>query len=641
MDFRSIFFRQFILVCFSALLLPTKGQEVDSLERALSTAINPIQRIDILNTLSRNLIYVNTTNSLHYANEALDLARKHDYPTGVAYAYRNISSLYSYQGLLHLSMDYIERSRDIFQELGDSVGIANVYISLGHTFRRLNDREQEIKYNKKAYDLFQKLEDNSRKGIAALNLGETYFYLGEYTKSRQHIIEALDLVDKSNLSAQSACYKVLGWLDMQALDYPTAELNFLQVLDISKRLGENSQKVATVESLISLASLYKKLGKTNLQVEYLKRAAEFSAQYNLSSDVQLIFTELISYFAENNQPQEVKRYVEEFKAVNENINKGQLADRAELTSRMLQLHDLEKSNQMLEHANMIQKERLKQRGLILGILLLFSISLIWFLFRLSRANRKIELVNDQLKIQKETIEAQHHHLEVLNETKNKFFSIIAHDLRSPIITLQSYIALLIEHVDALSKDEIKKMGGQVQISVDNTLKMMDNLLTWARMQMNEIETKPELFSIDDVIQSTCAVFRDMAEKKSISLTLNSHPTNSVYGDKNQITFVIRNLINNAIKFTKPEGSVTITQQISNGETMFEITDSGIGMPAEVVANIMSGTNKHTVKGTMGEKGTGLGLNLSTEFIAANHGRLTIESSEGIGTSIRVYLPSEG
>lgn len=246
----------------------------------------------------------------------------------------------------------------------------------------------------------------------------------------------------------------------------------------------------------------------------------------------------------------------------------------------------------------------------------------------------------KLKTQTEIIESQNHALEILNATKDKFFSIVAHDLRSPLSSLKGFSTLLIEHYDSLSKEEIIEMSRELNNSVDNTIKMADNLITWASVQMNKIEYKPQLIQIKELIANIFEVYKEVGKSKGINVTCAIDDSLIILGDKNQIEFIIRNLVNNAVKFTDTDGFVNITaKSLPNKNVEISVSDSGLGISEEMISNLFSLRKSQGQNGTAGEKGTGLGLMLSYEFIKLNGGEISVDSILGTGTTFKTKFRS--
>lgn len=613
----------------------TTGQDIDSLERKLdSKKLTTSDSIETLNLISRGLTFINPVKALDYANKALELSTATNNSLGEAYAYRNLSSIYSYNESYFISMEYLQRALDIFTLTKDSVGIGNCYISLGHTYRRLQNRKEEVNYHLKSYGIFKRRDDKERIGVTSHNLGESYFNIGDLVKSRELTLYAIKINDSlNNESVLSSCYKVMGLIELTENNLGMAEKYFKRVLEIGIQLGANSQKVATAESMIQLATVYKKKGDKRYQYKFLLLASEFSNENNLPTYLQKSYQELILYSSANNDQDAVKNFTNSYITISDSLNQKQLRDRYSLTKSIVQVHELSKSKNDLEKANLLQSQKIQSRNTLIIVIAISSIILLWLLLKFVWLNKK-------LKDQNVIIENQNKELEILNNTKDKFFSIVAHDLKSPLNSLKAFSSLLIDHFDSLSKVEILTMSRQLRESVDNTIKMADNLITWARIQMNDYQYNVETISVKDIVSNVCDVYKDVALKKGINVSCSVEDSLTITGDKNQIEFVIRNLVNNAIKFTDKNGFVSLTaKSLPEGQVQISVADSGVGISDEFKIKLFSIGKKQSTNGTAGEKGTGLGLMLSYEFVKLNGGQIDIESSLGKGTTFHTRFKS--
>jgi signal transduction histidine kinase len=614
----------FTLILFNQ----TIGQDIDSLGKKLSSKqLTTSERIETLNLISRNLTYIDPLKALDYANKALELSTTTNNSLGAAYAYRNFASIYSYSENYFISMEYLQRALSFFTLNNDSVGIANCYISLGHTYRRLQNREEEVAYHLKSYKIFKRLNNKERIGVTAHNLGESYFNSGDLTNSRQLTLYAIKLNDSlNNKSVISSCYKVMGLIELAENNLVLAESYFKKVIDLTTELGKNSQKVATAESMIQLATVYNRMGDLNKQFKLLVMALEFSNENNLSSYLQKAYQELILYSSAKNDLAAVKKLIHSYITISDSLKQRQLRDRYSLTKSIVQVHELSKSKTELEKTNLLQSQEIQNRNTLIIVITISSIVLLWLLFKFVWLSKK-------LKNQNSIIESQKNTLDILNKTKDKFFSIVAHDLKSPLNSLKSFSSLLIDHFDNLSKDEILTMSKQLRGSVDNTVKMADNLIAWARIQMKDYQFNEETIKVKDIASNILDVYQEIALKKGINLSCSAEESLTLVGDKNQIEFIIRNLVNNAIKFTHKNGFVRLTAQaLPGGHVQISISDNGIGISDELKRKLFSINNKQSTKGTAGEEGTGLGLMLCYEFTKINGGEIDIESSLGQGTT---------
>lgn len=252
--------------------------------------------------------------------------------------------------------------------------------------------------------------------------------------------------------------------------------------------------------------------------------------------------------------------------------------------------------------------------------------------------RKMNEIEEEIARKNIEIEKQKKELIELNATKDKFFSIIAHDLRSPLGTIISFFEFLNSNMDDLDKSEIIDLVHSIYKSTDRLLKLLDNLLQWSRVQTGQLECKPEVFDVKGIVHANIDLLRMNAEKKEIVLYSEIRDRIMVFADQNMINTVIRNLINNALKFTHPGGSVWITAKKINGKAEIAVHDTGVGIPKETLNKLFRIDLKHTTIGTDEEKGTGLGLNLCKEFVESNNGKIQVESTPGKGTVVKFNLP---
>ena len=227
-------------------------------------------------------------------------------------------------------------------------------------------------------------------------------------------------------------------------------------------------------------------------------------------------------------------------------------------------------------------------------------------------------------------------LKTLNATKDRLFSIIGHDLRSPIASLKG-ILLLIDN-QQLSREEFDELLQHLQRNVDNVHGMLENLLQWSMSQMKEMKPSLKAFEINDVIEQTIELFKDVAKQKKIDLQTDINENMIVFADENHIRVVVRNLLNNALKFTPENGRVLIKGKVKNNFFELKITDTGIGINTEEMQVIFS--SPKLKQGTTGEKGTGLGLILCRDLIKQNSGKISVKSEILKGTTFEILIPQK-
>ncbi len=227
-------------------------------------------------------------------------------------------------------------------------------------------------------------------------------------------------------------------------------------------------------------------------------------------------------------------------------------------------------------------------------------------------------------------------LEESNATKNKLFSILAHDLRSPLSSIQNFLEVLSEY--KLEEEERQTMQKGLLTETQNTLQMLSNLLAWSKEQMDGVTVKLREVKLEETLRTTLQLQATAASEKLIVLKQNLATDQCVMADPDMLQLVIRNLVNNAIKFTQPGGRIEVSAENNEGRCTIRVSDNGIGIPVDQQSKIFTPQGKSTY-GTRNEKGVGLGLVLCKEFIELQHGTIGFQSTYGKGTVFSVILPS--
>ena len=230
------------------------------------------------------------------------------------------------------------------------------------------------------------------------------------------------------------------------------------------------------------------------------------------------------------------------------------------------------------------------------------------------------------------------HLRELNTTKNKFFSLLGHDLRSPFNSIIGFSEILYNETEAFSKAEIKKIAEGIYNTSRETYNLLNNLLEWSGTQTGRIKFEPVKTGIYDIVISTVDLLNDTAKKKDISVSVDIPEHLQVFADRNMTTTVVRNLLSNAIKFTHKKGSIKIGAQDTGKSVEIFIADTGVGIKPEDIKKLFRIDASFSKPGTAKEKGTGLGLIICKEFIAINNGDIRVESEIGKGSRFIVRLP---
>ncbi len=236
------------------------------------------------------------------------------------------------------------------------------------------------------------------------------------------------------------------------------------------------------------------------------------------------------------------------------------------------------------------------------------------------------------------LEEKNEQLEEALIVKDKFFNIIAHDLKSPFNSLLGFSQLLVDQINEKDYDGIEQYANIMRQSSQNAMNLLTNLLEWSRTQIGRLEFIPEYFELVAFIEETTPVFDDVAGQKSITIKRSLPHNLPVFADKHMIGTVLRNLISNAVKFTRQGGEVIVSAQRDQNEVVVSVSDNGVGISARRIDNLFRLDKSESTAGTAKEQGTGLGLILCKEFVEKHGGKIWVESIEGKGSDFKFTMP---
>ncbi len=265
------------------------------------------------------------------------------------------------------------------------------------------------------------------------------------------------------------------------------------------------------------------------------------------------------------------------------------------------------------------------------ILFLFILIISLFLFLYFKKVKEDEAANKLLS-------DQNAKLKDANTTKEKFLSIIGHDLKNPFNSVLGLSNLIIDQWDSLDNEERFQITNEINSSSQSIYELLDNLLIWSRTQTSNTKRIPEYFDLNEIIQQIYELFRNQATFKNINVRLEITGAKRVFADPNMIGTVIRNLFSNSLKFTQEGGQIVIRTQNKGDMVEFSISDNGKGILPDDLKRIFEDKGHHTTKGTSNETGSGLGLLLAKDFIQRNKGLIWVESKPGKGSLFTFTLP---
>lgn len=621
--------------------LAAQSVNLDSLELFLTRKDVPVKaKVDILNDIARDLSYVKPLKSAELSYRALHLSQQIKYTRGEAYSLRGAASNLIIEDHYYLALKNINQAMRLFEISDDSTGIIDCYISLGHVYRRLKNREKEFYYNETAYDYFRRHGPFERIGVATHNLGETYLYKGDLEKALELTKKAIQLNDSLGRAAVlSSCYKTLANIQLQKGQDEVAKTYFQKVLLISEQLGENSHKVASTDALLNLAKLAKKNKDYQSANQYLEQATSLIREYNLFDFVTPVLNELIDLFSLQKNKVSSLELINKFKDSNDSLTriKGEVMNR--FAEMFMKADTLQTTNIALQEKSLLQESLLIEKGNRNRLTIAFLLLLITLASVLTVGVVKLRKANNYLLAQRTIIQTQNKQLEELNTLKDKFLSILSHDIKAPLIGLKSYADLLTNENLPIERSQLVQFGKELKDQLTYTSSLADNLIAWVKLQMKSFVTQPVSIALTDTIQQACKLYQPLAEQKKIRFDCSTLGVLSTCkADRDQIDFIVRNLIHNAIKYSFPGSMVRVELTHANEELVLSVIDQGVGMSQETIDSIIHKIPGRSRTGTEGEGGAGLGLRICSEFAALNKGRIEISSEKDKGSVFKLILP---
>ena len=536
-------------------------------------------------------------------------------------ALTNLGSVSIRIGDYDKSLEYYQRCLTMAGTLKDSVSMAGIFNNLGGLYSYLSNYDSAIQYFKKSYNLYSSWKDTSGIIPSLLNIGSMERELMHYTSARDKDKQAWEISKIYN--AHNYKLQVLEGLAqdyLQMEDYANAEKYLKRALamnqDEKNIYLSSSLKNSLVEVFIKSgrpdsAQAYMKSGLIEAQfidnkellMMYYKSAAELSVLKGNYREAYQNFTEFHNYYDSLNSQSTRSRITDlEMKYQN---------DKKEDAIRNLQVN-----HEILELK--IRKANLEKFLLILvilfGLIAVLTVSIMYWNAR--RAKILVQKKNDELA---DAI-----------DIKNQLFSIIAHDLKNPLNAIVGFSSLL-SGSSSTNNEKVVKYAERIRESGLQGFEMIEKLLEWSRLNMDDIHLTFATNDMFSVSEKACLSIRNYADMKGIRIVNDIVPDTLAFFDKYSIESVLRNLISNAVKYSSEGNSVTVTAEKKDDHLIIGVEDQGTGIPVEIQDKILNSKMIVSQPGTQNEKGTGLGITLSKEFVRRNFGELWFDSVPSEGT----------
>lgn len=530
-----------------------------------------------------------------------------------------------------------------FENVGDSLKIATGKSTIAACYDAIGNYDKSIEYYESAINLMSSNGNVLMKANFQNNLGEVYKHKNDYANAYKYYVKALNMFEKYGISEGIiVAENNIGECLLSQNEYNDALLYFQKALE----------KVDTKNDFYKSAILYRNLGSVYLEtnnlskaISYFHRSITAGEKIGILEEVFPAYEKLAEAYGQKGDYANAYKYHKLFGEVKDEFTKTSNAEKISEIDTKYQTVKNEKEIELLKKNQQIQELQISNQqvyvfALILVLVLTGIFSMI--IFKRYKVNEKLndelEKTNNRLISTNEKLTASEKDLKQLNDTKDKFFSIIAHDLKGPFSSLLGLTEIMKEDFDSMTADDLRSMSTGIYNASQKVFTLTENLLEWSRSQLDMLNIKSEVFDFNELVNENVKLYKDNLQAKRITLNKNLCKESMLNTDKDMVNFTLRNLLNNAIKFTGHEGKINISTSVEKEYLKVEVADTGIGIPEESLKNLFKIDGAISTKGTEDEKGTGLGLVLVNEFIEKIGGSIDVQSKVNSGTTFTFTIP---
>lgn len=628
-----------LLLFFIFSIAPIQAQNpiyktIDSLKTALNQTKSDSDKTVLLTKLSSYSEYIGPDEAINYAKKALFYAQKTKNEKQIGDTYGNLGTAYEIKSDFAHALKNLYKALAIYENLNDVKSLTTAYNNIGLIYIDLKNYKQGLIFYNKALLLSYQSKKERNVSLLLNNIGDVYLQKKEYQKALTYFYKALIINKKLddtegiglNLSNIGICYINLKNYEkgVQILNKSIATYH-----DYSNLYNNyNTYDLARACYLMSQDEKYKKDKKTLIdKSNYLfQNALKIFEKYKSLKDIQETYFYLSKVNKSKGNYEIALDCFEKYSRIKDSIfSKESEKKLANLEfQREIDLRDKQIEIQTLR----INTDSRKVYFLI-TVSTAVAALLCLFLFLYDSKRR-----NNLLLKEKNIL------ISNINSQKDKFYSIIAHDLRGPFNGFLGLTELMAEDIDLMSTEDIKFAAVNMRSSAKNLFALLENLLEWSRMEQDLIPFVTKEYPLKSVLLDSIITLQDIADKKEISITTSISNSATLFADKNMFQAIIRNIVLNAIKFTQKKGSIHIQDKEDLYNTVIIVKDTGIGMDQKMVQDLFKLDVRNNRIGTEDEPSTGLGLILCKEFIEKHKGKIWVESEEGKGSTFYISFPNK-
>jgi len=611
--------------------------EIDSLQAVLKNQLKPEEKIKTYFALGK--AYYNESDyrkALETDRKLIEIVGKSGSKADSAKAFRHIGLVMMEMSWYDESMKFLMQAQQLYKETGDSSKQATSLMNIGIVHDYLGNLPMALYYYNQALSDFQKTKDESGIANCKLNIGIVLTKQKKYQEACDHFIAASEIYSRTNnLTYLAASYLNLGLayknqkLFDKAMEYHKKSFDIYTKLNdkyhicfYHLNMGELLLQMNRPDEAKPLLDKAKVLAEEMGVMDLTARAYEFESDYYVKKrNFESAYTTLLKS-----------------KEINDSILSAETMKKVSEIQYHYEIAKRESEKMQLVKDNLQKELKLSQRTTIMYIMAVLLLLVAIVVVLLLLWNRTKHKANLELEAKNKLIGSQKEELIKLNASKDRFLSILAHDIKNPLSAVLGISDILNTDYEELSESERKGFILDIHTSSANLFEIVNTLLNWSISQNGLISHQPKNINISALCQNSLTKLQTIAKLKDISLVNETDPGITAYADDNMVISVIHNLVCNAIKYSHKGGQIVVRSGNHNGQCEVSVIDEGTGISPENQAKLFKYDQSYRSKGTTGENGTGIGLILCKDFVERNNGVIWVESEINKGSAFKFTLP---
>ena len=574
------------------------------------------------------------TEALYYQNLSLKIAERFKDSVALIRSHNNIGAAYLSKGELLRANDHFYKLLEIAEQLKDTVGISTASANISQIFVEQKDYKRALVFAHKALSLHQKSHNAYLTGVIYEAIGSIYTKLGDHQRAINYYEKAIRLAEETGVKTSlGSCFTNLGLIYHTLGNYEKSLKYLLQAEAIDKAANND---IGLSDTYIALSKVYEKTNKPYLQEKYAFKALTLAQKENLKPEIRDASESLYSHYKKQGNANKSLFYLELYTKYKDSLFNADNIKQLKAAEYRYAKKGHEREIQLLKNKNKLkEQENSLQKIYLIGSFILCFAAIGFIFYYVYQIKSKNKLY-DSLRQKNKHIQEQSDKLEDLNLVKNKVISVMSHDMKSPIASLEMILNMEKELSDP---DIFRTIIKELKPAVNSLSLLLENILGWAKSQMQstqEIQFEP--VNVYNIVEEIITLYTPISSQKSVSLINEVSNDAWVSANQSYLTLVLRNLLSNAIKFS-PVGE-SITFSTANTEEFISITvsDKGIGMTEHQIKQLFNVDKLYTSNGTKNEKGTGLGLIFVKESVELCGGKLIIKSEKNKGSKFSCEFP---